>query len=878
MNARTRSFLSRRRRLALAWGLPLLGLAVVAGMWWALSQMQAVESARLQAEGLDRSRALARAYAEYTERKLDQIDQFARFVAASRQRHGDDAGLEALVRSQLALDPGLIALSVIGSDGWPVASTMKNFLKTNVADRDYFRVHQARDDGLLYISHAVQSRTTGSAVVLMSRRISAADGRFEGVVLVSANPAYFTWFYDKVSFGERGVAALVGLDDGQVRMERIGDTVSYTGSVPPFVLQGVEQRNTDNTLEKSDWADGRPRYLAYRRLADYPMVAIAALDEGEFLAESRHRETVLRAVFWVLSAVFALAGGVLWVLLRRLRGSQDRALEAQADFEAALDASLDAFRIMRAVRNRRGQIIDFTYQHCNDLAAQMLHRTKAEMLGQLRSEVLGGVGDRRFYDLCCEVTESGKAAEVELLTRRPADTAGRWLRHQVVQLDDGVAVTTRDVTALRDEAVQLEAGRLALQARERMLNAIADHIPALVARVDASLRYTYANAALCRLYGRESLSGLSMPELRGSEDYAGVERVFGRAMVGERTTFERTRTFAGWPERTYQVTVLPDMDGAGHISGAYAIGFDVTPLTEARSRLAAQERRLRAIADNLPVLIGYIDAQERFQFANQTYMRWLGREPADLMGRTLAEVMEPRLYAERKPWIQRALAGERVEYESAGTPLGVRRIQHLTHVPNVAEDGRVLGVYMLSGDVTELKDSQQRLLAAARTDVLTGLPNRLAFGEVLAEALARSGRQGTALSLMFLDIDRFKRINDTLGHAGGDGVLIEFASRLRGALRFADSVARLAGDEFVVLLEPVADRAAAQGVAEKIRERVVGAPFVVEGAALAVSTSIGIVCHEAGEVPPPPGEFLARADAALYAAKAMGRDRFEFAV
>ncbi len=878
---RTRSFLPTRSRLALAWGLPLLGAAVVLGMWLVLSQMLAAERARLREDGLARAGSLARAYAEYTERKLDQIDQLARFVANNRQRYGSDAGLEALVRSQLALDPGLKALSVVDREGRVVASTLKN-LQASMADRDYFRTHVEHDSATLYTGQVLVSRMSGQPMMLMSRRVNAADGSFDGVVSISANPAYFTWFYDKASFGEHGVAELVGLEDGRVRTRRIGDVVTYTGTGPDFALQGVKTQRRGSMRSDGAKLEGRPRYVAYQRLADYPLMVVTALDEAEVFAGFEQRRRRLYRVFGGLTAGFVLAFGGLWLLLRRLRGSQERALRAQADFEAALDASLDAFRILQAVRSRRGDIMDFRYLHCNDLAAQMLGLPKAEVLGRLRSQVMHGVGDRRFYDLCCEVVVSRQSAEVEFLTRRQADQAMRWLHHQVVPVGDGVAVTTRDVTDSRAEAAQLEAGRLALQARERMLNAIADNIPALISRVDQDLRYTYANAGLRRLYGRDDLAGMSMPEVRGPQDYALVAPHFEQALRGEAVTFERTRRYGGTgPARTYQVQLVPDTDAAGRVAGVYTMGFEVTALAEARSRLAEQERRLRGIADNLPVLIGYIDREERFAFANQTYRSWFGRDPAELIGRSLQELLTPQRYAARKVYLDRALSGERVGFEAdthtADAPLDVRRTLHSTYVPNVAADGGVLGVYMLSFDVTELKNTQRRLFAAARTDVLTGLPNRLAFGEILPVALARSVRQRNALSLMFLDIDRFKAINDSLGHAGGDTVLTEFAARLKASVRLTDSVARLAGDEFVVLLESVADRAAAQAVAEKIRDKIAGTPFMAEGVATRVSTSIGIACQAAGAPATSPGDLLARADAALYTAKAMGRDRFEFA-
>ena len=173
---------------------------------------------------------------------------------------------------------------------------------------------------------------------------------------------------------------------------------------------------------------------------------------------------------------------------------------------------------------------------------------------------------------------------------------------------------------------------------------------------------------------------------------------------------------------------------------------------------------------------------------------------------------------------------------------------------------------------------KRRLAELARIDPLTSLPNRLAFSESLPTALARMRRTRVALALMFLDIDHFKAINDTFGHAAGDAVLIEFARRLHGSVRTTDQVARLAGDEFVVLLEHLDSRTTAAAVAAKVVAQVSRPPFVLDGRALEVTTSIGIAFHGPDDdaALDAPG-LLARADAALYDAKATGRNTFRFA-
>ena len=159
----------------------------------------------------------------------------------------------------------------------------------------------------------------------------------------------------------------------------------------------------------------------------------------------------------------------------------------------------------------------------------------------------------------------------------------------------------------------------------------------------------------------------------------------------------------------------------------------------------------------------------------------------------------------------------------------------------------------------------------ARVDTLTGLPNRRQFDERLRDAMARTGRSETTLAVMFLDIDYFKNINDTLGHGAGDLVLKEFGARLQHQVRSTDTVARLAGDEFVILVEGIRDAEELKALADKI-VTAVRAPLVIEGRSVSITTSVGVATYDGGGQAAT--DLLAAADRALYAAKRQGRDRF----
>ena len=175
-------------------------------------------------------------------------------------------------------------------------------------------------------------------------------------------------------------------------------------------------------------------------------------------------------------------------------------------------------------------------------------------------------------------------------------------------------------------------------------------------------------------------------------------------------------------------------------------------------------------------------------------------------------------------------------------------------------------------DITERAQSERKIAYMAQHDMLTGLANRVQFAEKLDEISKRHNRHGAGFAVLMLDLDRFKAVNDTLGHAAGDLLLKQVAERLKGSLRETDVLARLGGDEFAIIQEgEVEQRQAAITVARRIIEKICK-PFDLDGKPASIGTSIGIAfAPEHGD---DPEELLKRADMALYAAKGAGRNDY----
>ena len=294
---------------------------------------------------------------------------------------------------------------------------------------------------------------------------------------------------------------------------------------------------------------------------------------------------------------------------------------------------------------------------------------------------------------------------------------------------------------------------------------------------------------------------------------------------------------------------------------------DVSARVLAEQALLESQAQLQAVTDNVPAMITHFDAEERFTFANLAAARLLGMDPGALQGRRLRDVIG-EAYGNLATYIAAALRGEPVAFEQQ-IELGARRLDHRTQfVPDRGPDGAVRGFYSISFDITALKQAERQLERLARFDTLTGLANRRHFEESLAEAIARAQRNGTPLVLLAMDIDRFKQINDTHGHAAGDRVLQEFATRLRDCVYEVDLPARLGGDEFVVLMEYSPSAEVGETVARRIHEAMQAPMELVEGT-LQVTASIGVGVH----FPVRSGETLMDvADQALYEAKRAGRD------
>lgn len=314
----------------------------------------------------------------------------------------------------------------------------------------------------------------------------------------------------------------------------------------------------------------------------------------------------------------------------------------------------------------------------------------------------------------------------------------------------------------------------------------------------------------------------------------------------------------------------PLRDAAGQVTGVLAIGQDVTR----REELAASQRLLSAAIEQSSSSIMVTDTEGRITFVNGAFSRTTGYSAAEALGRNprFLKSGETPPEVHRDLWATlvagRAWRGELRNRKKSGEAYW----EEASVSPVVDRQGRTSHYLAVKDDITLRKEAEAEVARLASTDPLTGVANRRRFLEQLDLELDRGRRFGDPATLLMLDVDHFKRVNDTHGHAAGDAVLRHLTELSRRSLRRIDLLGRLGGEEFAVLLPGTAREGAAL-LAERLRRQVAETPAHDGKGTIRVTVSIGLT--EFGPDDAAPDTVLARADAALYRAKQAGRNRVE---
>jgi diguanylate cyclase (GGDEF)-like protein/PAS domain S-box-containing protein len=517
-----------------------------------------------------------------------------------------------------------------------------------------------------------------------------------------------------------------------------------------------------------------------------------------------------------------------------------------------------------------------------------VNRAETAWLGLADSDLAVGKSDADFFP--AEFAALTRALEIEIMrTGRPVldqveelrcpDGRHRWVSASKLPLLDedgrvvGIFGLSRDISSHRADQVRLGD-------TEALYHSLVDTLPQNVFRKDLDGRLTFVNRKYCET------TGMSCEVLLGKTDFdlypAELARKYREddlrvVTAGRLIEAVEEHQPPGRERRFIRVLKSPVRDARGYILGVQGVFWDETDLVRAQEDLRRSEERFALAME------GAHDGLWDWDFLkNEVYFapRWkaqLGYE-GDEIGHSADEWFN-RVHPDDARRLR-----EEVDAHAEGRAFHLEceyRIRHkeghwvwmLARGMAVrAQNGKASRMAGSQTDITQRKRSEEQLVRQAFIDTLTGLPNRALFMDRLSQTLRRGRRKAeTPFSAIVLDVDRFKDVNDSLGHANGDQLLVAIARRLENCVRPGDTVARLGGDEFAILLEDMQDEGDAVTVARRIQNQI-SLPFVLEGQEVFSSVSMGLAPGTGYEKPE---DLLRDADTAMYRAKERGRACYE---
>ena len=502
----------------------------------------------------------------------------------------------------------------------------------------------------------------------------------------------------------------------------------------------------------------------------------------------------------------------------------------------------------------------------------------AEKVATLRlQDVIGsGIYETAQAKIACAL--DGESAAFDRLIPG-ANGVARWMTIRVVP-DATPSGEVPGAFVLMNDIHGLKQAQEALRASESELRLIMDNVPARVAYIDRDYRYRFLNRHNEEWLGlsRDELTGRAVAEVVGADRFAQMLPLLERVLGGETVSVEQLLTQPSGEARWESVHYAPNRDAEDQVIGIYAVHTDVHDQKRNEDALRRANWMLSSHINNTPLAVLEWDRDFRL-------VRW-SPQAEHIFGWRADEVLgmpidgNPLLHeADRGAVVEllgRLMSGE--EPRATGQARNCRKDGQTIwcewyHSCLVDDHGNIVSILSFVQDVSLRIRAEERLHYMATRDALTGLPNRLLLHERLAQAIAQAKRTGRRVGVLFIDLDRFKNVNDTLGHRIGDELLKSVSGALTTALRETDLLARLGGDEFMVVVQDFDEPAVLGRVAQKLLDAV-AQPFRIEEHDIYVTSSIGISVYP--DDSDDPEELLKHADVAMYHSKELGRNTYQF--
>ena len=462
--------------------------------------------------------------------------------------------------------------------------------------------------------------------------------------------------------------------------------------------------------------------------------------------------------------------------------------------------------------------------------------------------------------------------------------------HVTLDLDSDGRVLQISVLPVRDDDGNIFAGMVmwqditeqkrasdAIKESEARYRQLFENANDVIYVHDLDGNYTSINQAAERIFGytREEALSMNMAEIAAPEHLQLIKRKLGKKIRGGtgQTVYEIDCIKKDGSRTTLEVnSSLITKDGVS--VAVQGIARDVTERKLAEEKSRKNEQRYTDLFENANDLIYTHDLNGNFTSLNRAGEIITGYPREEVLRMNIADVVAPEFLDAARTMTTRKADGERPKaYELEIISKGGNRVTLEISTRLIVTDGLPVGVQGIGRDITDRRQAEEKLRYYALHDTLTDLPNRVQFMNHLRQAVERAdGNSYAKFAVLFLDLDRFKVINDSLGHAVGDKLLIAIAGRLTSCVRPGDVVARLGGDEFTILLNRCGDLSEVVRVAERLQARI-SEPFQIDNYEVFTTASIGIIVS--GSVSRQAEDFLRDADAAMYRAKESGKARYE---
>jgi diguanylate cyclase (GGDEF)-like protein/PAS domain S-box-containing protein len=507
---------------------------------------------------------------------------------------------------------------------------------------------------------------------------------------------------------------------------------------------------------------------------------------------------------------------------------------------------------------------DWTYLYVNEAGAGHGNLRPSDLIGRTIHEVFPSAPQTEFFNACRIAMEQRIPQRFEA-SFTFSDGTERWFETSAQPVPDGIFLFTLDITARRESHRALEH---AVEFSSNLIDSMQDGFIVL----DTGGRVLEANPALCRMTGfdRSEFIGASAPlPFWPPEEYQRIQQAFETTLRGELRSYELI--FQRKNGERFPATVSPSIvrDRAGNIINYTGAIRDITERKLVEEEL--QRAALVYCSSSEAMLI--TDINSTIISVNPAYSRITGYAPEEVIGKKSGLFRSSRHDEAffQSIWQEIFETGHWQGEVWNRRKSGEEHPTWLTISTSWSEDGSPKGYVILFSDITQQKASEELIWKQANFDSLTGLPNRRMLQDRLLQELRKAQRSGEPLALMFLDLDHFKEVNDTLGHDIGDRLLKEAGTRLAACVRESDTVGRTGGDEFTVILSGFDERNSIDRIAEKILQRL-AEPFSLGAEKAYVSTSIGITVYpdDSDNI----DALLKNADQAMYAAKGLGRNRY----